>query len=373
MSKNMSRVVPLLGALGLLAQAVPASAQGWLAPNNACCNPCPTCCAAPVTCMQPVSVPCYRQVPVTHYEPYEQTVMKPVCRTEYIEQPVTVCRPICEQKVAEVPECTYHPVTEFYPQTRDMGGYQTFCHCCPRMSPCQYDPNPGLFGWMNRTGYEMRMAFTPQMTYERRWVPNIITTQVPVTRQVAVQSVRRVTYNVTRMQTEIEHRRVAVNRVDMVPERVVMHRPVTVITQVPIGTSVAWIPAGSLAGGSSTATALGPIPDPISQRQRDLRHAERFGEKKGLQEGIREGKEIEKEKFKRKADELEDMRSGDPNNLGGPRGELVPQRKAGDPSAPPQVSQSDRSTVDGWVAHRPSEAVNVQLGYRGVSVADTKQ
>jgi hypothetical protein len=371
MSKNMSRVVPLLGALGLLTQAASGNAQGWFPPNNACCNPCPTCCAAPVTCMQPVSVPCYRQVPVTHYEPYEQTVMKPVCRTEYIEQPVTVCRPVVEQRVAEVPECTYHPVTEFYPQTRDMGGYQTFCHCCPRMSPCQYDSNPGLFGWMNRTGYEMRMAFTPQYTYERRWVPNVITTQVPVTRQVAVQSVRRVTYNVTRMQTEIEHRKVAINRVDMVPEKIVMHRPVTVITQVPIGTSVAWIPAGSLVGGSSTATALGPVPDPISQR--DVRRAERIGEKEGFREGVRTGKVIEKEKqFKRQEDD--DFRGGDPG-LGGPRSEVIPQRPAGSSSAPAQVSQREPSAVavGGWMAHRQSESVNVQTGYRGVAVADTKQ
>jgi hypothetical protein len=369
MFKNMSRVVPMLGALGLLTQAAPANAQGWF--GNQCCNPCPTCCAQPVTCMQPVSVPCYRQVPVTHYEPYEQTVMKPVCRTEYIEQPVTVCRPVCEQRVAEVPECTYHPVTEFYPQTRDMGGYQTFCHCCPRMSPCQYDSNPGLFGWMNRTGYEMRMAFTPQYTYERRWVPNIITTQVPVTRQVAVQSVRRVTYNVTRMQTEIEHRRVAINKVDMVPEKIVMHRPVTVMTQVPIGTSVAWIPAGSLAGGSSTATALNPIPDPISQR--DLRRAERIGEKEGFKDGVRAGKVIEKEKeYKRERED--DFRQADPG-LGGPRSEVIPQRRSGDSSAPSQVSQNERSAiaVAGWVAHRQSESVNVQTGYRGVSVADTKQ
>jgi len=238
------------------------------------------------------------------------------------------------------------------------------------MSPCQYDSNPGLFGWMNRTGYEMRMAFTPQMTYERRWVPNIITTQVPVTRQVAVQSVRRVTYNVTRMQTEIEHRRVAVNRVDMVPEKAVFHRPVTVITQVPIGTSVAWIPAGSLAGGSSTATALGPTPDPAF---RDLRRAERNGEKEGFREGVKAGKVIEKEKQFKRAEE-DDFRQADPG-LGGPRSEVIPQRRSGDTSVPPQVSQNEPSAVavGGWMAHRQSESQNVQLGYRGVSVADTKQ
>jgi hypothetical protein len=181
-----------------------------------------------------------------------------------------------------------------------------------------------------------------------------------------VQSVRRVTYNVTRMQTEIEHRRVAVNRVDMVPERVTMHRPVTVITQVPIGTSVAWIPAGSLVGGSGTATALGPTPDPAF---REARRAE----KEGFRDGVRAGKAIEKEKekFKREADE--DMRGGNPD-FGGPRSEVVPQRRAGE-SAPQQVSQLDRSAsaAGGWTAHRQTESVDVQMGYRGVSVADTKQ
>jgi hypothetical protein len=362
MSKNMSRVVPLLGALGLLTQAGPASAQGWF--GNACCNPCPTCCAQ--TCMQPVSVPCYRQVPVTHYEPYEQTVLKPVCRTEYIEQPVTVCKPVVEQRVAEVPECTYHPVTEFYPQTRDCGRWVTVCHCCPRMSPCQYDSNPGFIGWMNRTGYEMRMAFTPQYTYERRYVPNIITTQVPVTRQVAVQSVRRITYNVTRMQTEIEHRRVAINKVDMVPEKIVLQRPVTVLTQVPIGTSVAWIPAGSLVGGGSgTATALGPTPDPAFREARREARREDKAYHEGVREGFHEGKEIGKEKqFKRDEDNLRDADPG----FGGPRSEVIPQR-------PAQVSQIDRSAsaADGWVARRRLDAADVQLGYRGVSVADAKQ
>ena len=140
MSKNMSRVVPFLGALGLLTQAVPANAQGW---GNQCCNPCPTCCAVQ-TCMQPVSVPCYRQVPVTHYEPYEQTVMKPICRTEYIEQPITVCKPVCEQRVAEVPECTYHPVTEFYPQTRRHGRLPDLLPLLPAdvSLPVRFKPRP---------------------------------------------------------------------------------------------------------------------------------------------------------------------------------------------------------------------------------------
>jgi hypothetical protein len=176
-----------------------------------------------------------------------------------------------------------------------------------------------------------------------------------------------VTYNVTRMQTEIEHRRVAINKVDMVPERVTMHRPVTVITQVPIGTSVAWIPAGSLVGGGSgTATALGPTPDPAF---RDARRLDR-AEEKGFRKGVRAGEVIEKEKEK---DKFEREREKDEPGFG--RGaQVIPQRRA-DESAPQQVSQLDHSAsgAGGWTAHRQSESQDVQLGYRGVSVADTKQ
>jgi hypothetical protein len=274
MSPNMSRVVPSLGALSLLlAQAVAANAQGF---GNDCCPTCqPTCCPAPVTCMQPVSVPCYQTVPVTTYEPRRCTVMKPVVHTDIIEQPITECRPICETKTAQVPYCSYQPVTTFVQQTRDAGCWRTYSQCCPRMSPCQYDPNPGLLGWMNRTGYEMRMAFQPQMTYHRQWVPNYITTSVPVTRMVATQQVRTVTYNVTRYEQFHTVQKIPVNRVVMVPEEITVQRPVTVYRTVPIGTSVAWVPAGSIAGG--TATALGPTPERLGS----LRKAERVGERIG--------------------------------------------------------------------------------------------
>src|ERR1700681_1685462 len=102
MFKSMSHVVSLLGAALLLTQAVPANAQGWFGGGNECC---PTCCPPPVTCMQPVSVPCYQTVPVTTYERCKQTVMKPVCRTEYIDEHVTVCKSVCETRTAQVPTC----------------------------------------------------------------------------------------------------------------------------------------------------------------------------------------------------------------------------------------------------------------------------
>ena len=124
------------------------------------------------------------------------------------------------------------------------------------MSPCQYDNRPGLVGWLNRSSYEMRMAFTPAVTYHRQWIPNYVTTQIPVTRYVAHQSVREVSYNVTRLEPHIRHQSVAYQKVNYVAEKIVVQRAITVWKEIPIGTSVAWVPAGSVVGG--TATALGP-------------------------------------------------------------------------------------------------------------------
>ena len=371
MSPNMSRVVPSLGALSLLlAQAVAANAQGWLPPGNNCCPPpCPTTCcpAPPVTCMQPVSVPCYQTVPITTYEPHHCTVMKPVVHTDIVEEPVTECRPVCETRTAQVPYCTYQPVTEFVQQTRDAGCWRTYCQCTPRMSPCQYDPNPGLLGWMNRTGYEMRMAFTPPQTYHRQWVPNYITTSVPVTRMVAQQSVRTVTYNVTKMEQFHTVHKVPVSRVVMVPEDITVQRPVTVYRTIPIGTSVAWVPFGSVAGG--TATALGPTPDRVGRAiRRDVREAERVGERIG------EKKEHEKEKYERN-NGPDSFDGAAPRNLDGQRSEIViPPRKTSD-SSNPQFSQRVPSAVlvNGWMARNRATTTEAPQASATVSVADAQK
>lgn len=368
MSKSMSRVVPSLGALSLLlAQAVVASAQAWSPTGTDCC---PSCCAAPpVTCMQPVSVPCYQTVPITTYEPHHCTVMKPVVHTDIVDEPVTECRPVCETRTAQIPTCTYQPVTEFVQQTYDRGCWRTYCQCTPRISPCQYDPNPGLLGWMNRTGYEMRMAFTPPVTYRRQWVPNYITTSVPVTRMVAQHSVRTVAYNVTRMETIQTTRKVPVSRVVMVPEEITVQRPVTVYRTLPIGTSVAWVPFGSVNG---TATALNPTPDRMGLRRREER-AERIGERIGEKKGYQEGKEHEKDKFLREqGSDMLDQAA--PGTLGGPRSEtIIPQRKSSDASGPQQVSQRVPSAVlvNGWMARHRATTPDAKDASGSVSVADS--
>jgi len=71
----------------------------------------------------------------------------------------------------------------------------------PRMSPCQYDSNPGLFGWMKP--HRLRDANGPS----RRRSPiaasgaELHHDERSVTRMVAQHSVRTVAYNVTRMET----------------------------------------------------------------------------------------------------------------------------------------------------------------------------
>jgi hypothetical protein len=375
MSPNMSRVVPFVGAVSLLlAQAAAANAQGYFGSGGDCCPSCNTCaatscCAAPVNCMQPVSVPCYQTVPVTTYEPHHCTVMKPVVHTEMIEEPVTECRPICETRTAQIPTCTYQPVTEFVQQTRDAGCWRTYAQCTPRVSPCQYDPNPGLFGWMNRTGYEMRMAFTPPVTYNRQWVPNYITTSVPVTRMVAQHSVRQVSYNVTRMEQIHTVHKVPVSRVVMVPEEITVQRPVTVWRSLPIGTSVAWVPAGSVAGG--TATALGPVPDRVGLRRREERAA-RVGEKIGEEKGFQEGKRYERDKIEQRSGDL--LNEAAPGDLGGKRSEIIiPQKKTSDGQQ--QVSQRVPSAVlvNGWMARNRATNSEAAQASGTVSVVDANK
>lgn len=250
----------------------------------------PRCCEAPVcpqvcqACAPPpvmVQQQCYQTIPVTEYKEVRQTVQRPVIETAYVDQPVTEYRQVMETKVAQVPTCQYQTVTEYRQVQRDLGCWTTQYQCNPRLQPCQYDARPNLFGFLNRTGYQMRMAFTPPMTATRTWKPNVVVTQVPVQRQVAIRGTQQVNYQVARMVPYTTTRKVAVNTVKMVNQEVVMKQPVTVYKTVPAGTATvlanpgfgtAWgNPAfgtafgGTIINGSSTATALQPTP--IDQNQ----------------------------------------------------------------------------------------------------------
>ena len=236
---------------------------------------CSTCAAAPVVQAAPVCQtamvvqPCYQTVPVTEYQEIKQTVMRPKVETAYIDQPVTEYRPITETRTVEQPYTTYQPVCEQQTVMRDRGYYTTTCTPNCRQSPCQYDCRPGLLGWMNRTGYEMRSAFTPRYTVQRNYVPNMVAETVPVTRYVAQQQSRQVSYNVTRMEAYQTTRKVAVNTTSYVAEEVTAMRPVTTYRTVPVGTTVAYAPLGSMTAFGSSATpstAFGPTPDAAGAR-----------------------------------------------------------------------------------------------------------
>jgi hypothetical protein len=244
-----------------LAWTAAASAQ-WFPAGN----PCATCAPPvvdPCVCAQPVVQTCYQTVPVTEYRPMRQTVQRPVCEVKYVDQPCTEYRPVTETRTASVPTVCWQPVTECRTITRDCGHWITRYECRPQVSPCEYDPRPGMGGWWNRTAYSLRSAFTPTMIPRREYVPRVVAQQIPVTRMVAQHGTQQVSYNVTRMVAQTTTRKVAVNSVRYVAEEVTTMRPVTVMRTVPIGTSVAY--AISPFGPRS---ALLPTPDPLGDPRR---------------------------------------------------------------------------------------------------------
>ncbi|MEM1063340.1 MAG: hypothetical protein AAGJ97_13525 [Planctomycetota bacterium] len=271
------------------ASAAPAPAQflGFGSRYDDC--GCSTAAIAPVqqtaqvqtVCQQTAMVvqPQYRQVPVTEYQPYETTVRKPRIRTTYVDEEVTVYKPVTETKTASVPVSRQVPVTQMQTVMRDQGYWNTNYTPNCRVSPCEYDGRPGLLGWMNRTGYNIRSMFTPRYSVSRNYVQNMVAQQVPVTQYVAQNGTQQVQYQVTRMVPTRETRKVARNEVEYVDEKVTAMRPVTTYRTVPAGTSIAYAPIGtttsvayglggtsvayggfnSFGGGSVTNVAMGPI------------------------------------------------------------------------------------------------------------------
>jgi hypothetical protein len=209
-------------------------------------------------CLQPVAQTCYRTVPVTEYRAFKQIVQRPVAETKYVDQTVTAYRPVTETKTASIPTVSYHNVTECQTVQRNVGHWQATSYVNPKISPCQYDPRPNIFGWLNRTGYSIRQTFTPRVVTRRQYIQQLVTQNVPVTRRVATHGTRQVTYQVTRMVPYTTTRKVAVNTVRYVSTEVTSMRPVTVMRSVPIGTATAFLPLGI-----GTATALQPVPEPV--------------------------------------------------------------------------------------------------------------
>lgn len=218
-----------------------------------------TDCRETPTRLTPVAKTCYREVAVTEYQNVKRTVQRPVVETRYVDQPVTQYRPVTEQRVVNVPTVSYTPVTECRTVTRDMGRWVTHRQPIYRPCSCDYNNQPGFMGWLSRTGYEMRSAFAPKYRTHRQYYPQMITQQIPFTRQVATRSTRQVAYNVTRYQPYQTTRKVAVNSVRYVAEEVNERRPVTVMKRVPVGTQLAWVTSN----GTTVATQMLPSTESV--------------------------------------------------------------------------------------------------------------
>ncbi|MFQ5730326.1 MAG: hypothetical protein ACE5KM_00065 [Planctomycetaceae bacterium] len=233
----------------MLLSAAPAQAH-WVSAN-------------PCACYTPIARPCYRTVPVTEYRQIRQIIHKPVYETKYVDQKVTAYRPVTERRTASVPTVNYQNVTEHRTVYRNCGYWRTRYECRHLPSPCEYDPRPHIFGWLNRTAYSIRATFTPRVVVRREFVPRVVAETIPTTRTVAHHGVRQVTYKVTRMVPYTTTRRVAVNTVRYVAQQVVRQQPVTVWRRIPIGTTIAY----SVSPTFSSRTALQPTPDPVSRKR----------------------------------------------------------------------------------------------------------
>ena len=310
-----------------------------------CCvwNPC--CCCPP-----PIRVTaCYQTVPVTEYREVRQTVQRPVVETTYVDQPVTEYRQVVENKTAEVPTVAFQNVTEMRTFQRDCGHWETQYHQRPTLHPCQYDNRPDIFGFLNRTGYSIRMAFTPQVWAERIYVPNVVAEQVPVTRQVAVRGSQTINYQVCRMVPVTTTRKVAVNTVKMVAEEIVTQRPVTVFKTVPLGSSLA---LGVPATAPTPRTALQPPAqgERTAIMPRDTRKAAAPERPAARHDSLNDDEDA----FNRdpKSGELRKDRSSLQPTSGGD--DVVPASAASDEEI---AAKSDRP-IGRWVARKKSKGVS---------------
>ncbi len=270
----LSRRLTFGAALGALVVSLQSTAQAQYYDGCGSCGPVVAQPLAQCTPIQPVQQTCYQTVPITTYTREKQTVQVPTYETAYEDREYTEYRPVTRSKEVEVPTVSYQTVSEVRTVNRDMGRWTTNYHAIAKCAPCQVDPRPGLIGWMNRTGYSMRTAFTPNYTTSRQYVPNVVACSVPYTRQVAVHGTRRVSVQETEMVAERKTQKVQVQKMVMKSQEVTVMRPQTAYRTVPIGTAMAYgspyIGGSQMAYGypiienSSTRAALAPAPDPIS-------------------------------------------------------------------------------------------------------------
>ncbi|MEZ6066978.1 MAG: hypothetical protein R3B90_15030 [Planctomycetaceae bacterium] len=179
-------------------------------------------------------------------------------KTVFEERPVTAYRQVMETKTVSVPTTQYQQVTECQQRCVNNSRWQTVYQKVPKVTPCQYDPNPTFLGWMNRGVYRARSALTPNYYRTRQYVPNVVAYNVPVTRTVAIPTTRQVTYNVARMEPYQTTQKVAVNKVEMVDTQVVAWEPYTEMQTVAVGTTTTY--AYAPIGGTTATAGLEPTP-----------------------------------------------------------------------------------------------------------------
>jgi ribosomal protein S7 len=204
-------------------------------------------------------------------------VQKPIVETKWVDQAVTEMRPVTEQRTVNVPTVNYQTVTEYKQVQKQVGYWATKTESTNKIPACAYDNRPGVVGFMNRTGHDIRNAFTPNTKVSRTFVPQTMTCTVPTSKQVAVQGMKQVTYNVTSMVPQQTTRKVAVNTVRYVSEEVTAMKPVTVVKTMQVGTRISYAPidGGVASGGSGNGgpTALTPTPETNARRQTNDRTA----------------------------------------------------------------------------------------------------
>jgi hypothetical protein len=344
---KISRILTTFGILAAAGSANTAFGQFW------CCNPC--CCPPPI-CVQPA----FQSVPVTELREVRQVVQKPVVETKYVEQPVTEYRQVVEQKTADIPTVSYQNVTELHTVQRDCGHWTTQYHCRPKLSPCQYDGRPDLLGFLNRTQYSVRMAFTPDYYGERIYIPNVVAQQVPVTRQVAIRGTQTVNYQVAKVVPIHSTRKIAVNTVRMVAEEIVTQRPVTVMKMVPFGSTYAQVPSAT---GSTTASSLSATPDSTATAIQPRQGAKKVERTAKVPEPLKEEPEA-----------FEDLREGNgkgSNIRGKTQGSL--NRPASTDDDAEALAAAPVRPVGQWVARWRSKSEGPALPEITIARSDAKQ
>ena len=223
-------------------------------------------------CMQPVTTMVAKQVQVTAYRP-EQTVEKrPVQRVRMVSREATAYRQEMETRTIEVPAVTYQTVTEMQTKMVNKGRWQTQVQPVAKMAPCQYDSRPGMVGSMNRMGYQMRSALQPNFTTSRQFIPQVCQCTVPVQRQVAVQTTRKIVQSVPKT--------VAYKTTQQVAEYFTDYENVTITTMKPYTTTqtvqearvhMAFIDpnTGMAIAPQGTQTASEPQPTPAQSAEKD--------------------------------------------------------------------------------------------------------